>query len=50
MKHKLTEDVNVNVKIDVPVEDLENLIDKVVDGAITIVAVATVAHIFKKLI
>lgn len=47
MKHVITEDVNVNLHVDIPAEDLGNLIDKAIDGAITIITVATVAHILK---
>lgn len=48
MKHKFTDDVNVNLTVKLPTEDLEQLIDKVVDGAVTIIAVVTAAHIFRK--
>lgn len=48
MKHKIADDINVNLNIDIPAEDLGDLIDKVVDGAVTIIAVATVAHILRK--
>lgn len=48
MKHIIADDVNVNLHVDIPAEDLGTLIDKAVDGAVTIIAVATVAHILKK--
>lgn len=48
MKHVITDDVNVNVRVDIPTEELEGLVEKVVDGTITIIVVATVAHIFKE--
>jgi hypothetical protein len=47
MKHKLVDDVNVNIKVDIPAQDLEDLIDKAVDAAITITVVVTVAQIVK---
>lgn len=36
------------VVVDIPTEDLKDLVDKVVDGAITVIVVSTVAHIFKE--
>ena len=45
MKHQHSADVNVTVGI--PKQDLEDLIDKVTDSTITIIAVVTVAHIVK---
>lgn len=45
MKHNLDADVNVNVNI--PKQDLEDLIDKVTDSAVAIIATLTVAHILK---
>lgn len=48
MKHR--HDADVNLTVDISTENLEDLVDKVVDGAITIIVVATAAHIFKELI
>jgi hypothetical protein len=50
MKHKFEDSIDINLKVEIPVEDVENLIDKAVDGAITIIAIATVAHIIKRLV
>lgn len=52
MKHKFVDDANVNVNVDVdlPTEELEDLVDKVVDGAVTIIVVATAAHILRKVL
>jgi hypothetical protein len=50
MKHVIADDINVNVKIDIPADDLEQVIDKVTDAAVTIIIVATGAHIFKRLL
>jgi hypothetical protein len=47
MRHKLVDDVNVNVKVDIPTQDIEDVIDKVVDAAITLTVVFTAAQIFK---
>lgn len=48
MKLKLDEDVNANLNIVIPKDDLVDLIDEVTGAALTIIAAATVAHIFKK--
>jgi len=45
MKH--SHDADVNIKVDIPTQDLEDLIDKVTESAITIIATYTVAQIFK---
>lgn len=47
MKHKHDADVTINVNV--PKQDLEDLIDKVTDSAVTIIAAFTVAHILKSL-
>lgn len=51
MKHRIDDDVNVNVHIsaDLPKDDLAEVIDKVTDAAITIIVVSTAAHILKRL-
>lgn len=52
MKHKFIDDVNananVNVTLDIPTQELENLIEKITDSAITIIVVASTAHILRK--
>lgn len=48
MKHKFADDATVNLTVKLPTEDLDHLVDKVVDGAVTIIAVFTAAHIFRK--
>jgi mannose/fructose/N-acetylgalactosamine-specific phosphotransferase system component IID len=50
MKLKIDDDANVNVNVEhgVPVEDIQDVIDKVVDGAITILVVGTICAIIKK--
>lgn len=45
MKH---EHSDINVKVDIPTEDLEDLVDTITNSAITIIVVATAAHILKK--
>lgn len=48
MKHQHSADVNI--KIDIPAKDLENLIDKTTEAVLTIITAATVAHILKKIV
>lgn len=48
MRHKIDEDVNVKLRVDIPAEDLADLIELATNSVLTIIAVATVAHIFKK--
>jgi len=48
LKHNHDADVNINVNI--PKQDLEDLIDKATDSAVTIIAAITVAYIVKTLI
>ena len=47
MRHQHS-DVNANVKLDIPVEDIEQVIDKITDAALVIIAASTVAYIFKQ--
>lgn len=47
MKHYLTDDVNINLRVDIPTQELETLVDKVADAVIMVIAAATVAHIAK---
>lgn len=49
MRHKIADDVNVNVRVDIPAEDLADLIELATSSILTIIAAATVAHIFKQL-
>lgn len=48
MKHKIADDVNVNLNVDIDTQNLATLVDKIVEGAVTIIVVATTAHIFRK--
>lgn len=52
MKHKIDDEVRVRVthEHDIPIEDVEHLIGKVVEGAVIIIAAATAAKAIKKLI
>lgn len=45
MKHH--HDADVNIKVDIPTQDLENLIDKATEAAVTIIVTYTVSQIFK---
>lgn len=47
MKHKIADDVNVNVNVELPTQDLEGLIDKATEAVVVIIATYTVAHILK---
>lgn len=47
MKHALDADVNVNV--DIPTQDLEDLIDKITDSTVTIIKALTVAYVVKSI-
>ena len=49
MRHKIVDDANVNVRVDIPAEDLADLIECARDAVLTIIAAATVAHIFKSM-
>jgi len=48
MKHSHDADLRVNVEL--PTQDLEDLIDKTKDAVITIIVVATAAHVVKSLL
>lgn len=52
MKYKHTFEngfeADVTVNVELPTEELGGLVDKIVDGAVTIIAVATVASILRK--
>lgn len=48
MKHKIVDDVNVNLEFDK--EDVEYVIDKITESTIKIVAVITIAQIIKKVV
>lgn len=47
MKHR--HDADVNIKVDIPTQDIEDLIDKVTEAAVTIIAAYTVAQICKSI-
>lgn len=48
MKHTIADDVNVNVKLDIPAEDLADLIECAKDAVVTVIAAAAAAHILKQ--
>lgn len=48
MKHQ--HDAKIDVNLDFHKEDVEDVIDKITDSVITIVAAVTVAHILRKLV
>lgn len=48
MKH--VHDADLTVKIDVPTQDLEDLIDKVTNAAVTIIVIGTAAQVVKSLL
>lgn len=53
MKHKIDDEVRVKVTHDhnvPPMEDIEELIEKVVEGAVIIIAASTAAHMIKRLV
>lgn len=52
MKHEFKDTLRIQVdhEHEIQAEVVEALIDKVVDGAVTIIAVATVAHFIKKIL
>lgn len=50
MKLRVDDDVNVKVEFVDVSTDVENLIDKVTESVITIIAAATVAHVVKSLV
>lgn len=47
MKHKIEDDVNININFSP--EDVERVIDKTTDAAIKIIAAVTLAHICKSM-
>lgn len=48
MKHKIVDDINVS--LDIPTQDLEDLVDKITEAVVTVIVVSTAAHILKHLI
>lgn len=48
MKH--SHDVQADVNLHIPKEDIEAVVDKVVEGCIIVIAVSTAANILKKVI
>lgn len=49
MKHRIADDVNINVSVDIPTQDLEDLIDRATERVISIIVVATAANILKSI-
>lgn len=49
MKHKIADDVEINLNVDLTDAELPELVDRVVEGAVIIIAVSTAAHICKSL-
>lgn len=49
MKHKIQDAVEVNINLEVPTQDLEGLIDKVTESALTIVVAVTIGGILKSI-
>lgn len=47
MKHRIEDSVDVNVNVNVPADDISDLIDKITESAITIITVVTTAAIIK---
>lgn len=50
MKHRFDEDIKLNGKVNVEfdVEDVTQVVDKVTESVVTIIVVASVAHILRK--
>lgn len=50
MKHEFKDELRIKVdhEHEIPLEEVHDLVDKIVDGAVTIIAVATTAHILRK--
>jgi glutamate/tyrosine decarboxylase-like PLP-dependent enzyme len=50
VKHKIDDEVRVRVTHDheIHIDDVEQLVDKVVEGALVLIAATTVARIIKK--
>lgn len=47
MKHRITDDVNVNVNVEFDKEDVMEVLDKIQSVMVTVIVVSTVGHIFK---
>jgi hypothetical protein len=49
VKHKFEDELRIKIDHDheIPLEEVGKLVDKIVDGAVTIIVVATAAHIFR---
>lgn len=50
MKHKITDDVNVNVNVEFNAQDVTEVVDHVQMAVVTIIVVSTIAHILKKVV
>lgn len=50
MKHEFKDELRIKVdhEHEIQTDVIEELIEKVVDGAVTIIVVATAAHIFRR--
>lgn len=48
MKHRIADDVNVNVKVDIPTDDVVEIVGAVKDAVVTVIAAAAAAHILKQ--
>lgn len=48
-KIEINDDVNINVNVEFPAQDLEDLIDRVTESIMAIVLVTTVSHIVKSI-
>lgn len=50
MKHQFADELRIKVvhEHEVQVDEVDALVDKVVEGAVTIIAVGTAAYIFKE--
>ena len=47
MKHEHNHDADINLNINIPKQDIESLIDKGRDAAVTIIMAFAIAHIVK---
>lgn len=49
MKHQITDDVDININVELPTGDLEDLIDKVTESTVIIIVAITVGSILKSI-
>lgn len=45
MRH--THQADINIRFDIPIQDLERLADQITDAALTLIVVSVAAHILK---